>query len=136
MSYDLLIRNGTVIDGTGRPVFTADVGVQADRIVAIGSLGEETQRAIDATGRVVSPGFIDVHSHDDFAVLDRPLCDFKIMQGVTTEVIGNCGFGAAPAGAAYKAYIRSFGAQLFGPSGNFSWETTEEFFHTLETNPA
>src|SRR5206468_11241758 len=128
MAYDLIIRDGTVLDGSGRPRFAADVGIQGDRIVAMGTLGGDARRTLDATGRVVSPGFIDVHSHDDFALLDRPLCDFKIMQGVTTEVIGNCGFGAAPAGAAYKAYIRSFGAQLFGPSGNFSWETTEEFF--------
>jgi N-acyl-D-amino-acid deacylase len=136
MPYDLLIRNGTIIDGTGHPGVVADIAIENDRITTIGSVSGATKRTLDATGRVVSPGFIDVHSHDDFALLDRPLCDFKIMQGVTTEVIGNCGFGAAPAGAAYKAYIRSFGAQLFGPSGNFSWETTEEFFHTLETNPA
>src|SRR5262245_4340798 len=112
MSYDLLIRNGTVIDGTGRPGFIADVGIQEDRIVAIGSLSGEAKNTIDATGRVVSPGFIDVHSHDDFALLDRPLCDFKLMQGVTTEVIGNCGFGAAPASTAYKDYLRNFGALL------------------------
>src|SRR5215510_5991565 len=136
MSYDLLVRNGTIVDGVGRPGFVGDVAIENDRIVALGSVSGAAQRTLEATGRVVSPGFIDVHSHDDFALLDRPLCDFKIMQGVTTEVIGNCGFGAAPAGAAYKAYIRSFGAQLFGPSGNFSWETTEEFFHILETTPA
>ena len=113
----------------------ADIAIENDRITTIGSVSGATKRTLTRQDGV-SPGFIDVHSHDDFALLDRPLCDFKIMQGVTTEVIGNCGFGAAPAGAAYKAYIRSFGAQLFGPSGNFSWETTEEFFHTLEMSPA
>ncbi len=132
MSYDLLIRNGTLVDGTGRPGFVADLAIEGDRISAIGSVSSTAKQALDATGRVVSPGFIDVHSHDDFALLDRPLCDFKIMQGVTTEVIGNCGFGAAPAGTAYKAYIRNFGAQLFGPIGNFAWETTDEFFRALE----
>lgn len=135
MSHDLLIRNGTVIDGTGRPGFLADVAIEKERIVAIGAMSGSATHIIDAAGRIIAPGFIDVHSHDDFALLDRPLCDFKIMQGVTTEVIGNCGFGAAPAGAAYKAYIRDFGAQLFGPLGSFSWETTEEFFRRLETHP-
>src|SRR4051812_28762360 len=106
MPYDLIIRDGTVIDGSGRPGFAADVAIQDDRIVAVGAVDGGAKQTLDAAGRVVSPGFIDVHSHDDFALLDRPLCDFKIMQGVTTEVIGNCGFGAAPASTAYKEFLR------------------------------
>src|SRR5687767_5655900 len=109
MAYDLIIRNGTVIDGSGKPGFAADVGVQDSRIVAVGAVSGTAKQTVDATGRVVAPGFIDVHAHDDFALLDRPLCDFKIMQGVTTEVIGNCGFGAAPASAAYKNFLHGFG---------------------------
>src|SRR5689334_11357133 len=120
MPYDLIIRNGTVIDGTGRSGFAADIAVQGRQIIAVGTVNGDACQAIDATGRVVSPGFIDVHSHDDFALLDRPLCDFKIMQGVTTEVIGNCGFGAAPASTAYKQFLQGFGAVLFGPLGKFS----------------
>jgi N-acyl-D-aspartate/D-glutamate deacylase len=135
MPYDLIIRNGTIIDGTNRPGFSADLAIQEDRIAEVGTVGGDAEQTIDATGRVVSPGFIDVHSHDDFALLDRPLCDFKIMQGVTTEVIGNCGFGAAPASAAYKEFLRGFGAVLFGPLGEFSWETTGEFLRLLEVRP-
>ncbi len=135
MPYDLIIRNGTIIDGTGRPGQAADVAMQDNRIAAVGTVSEEAKKTINATGRVVSPGFIDVHSHDDFALLDRPLCDFKIMQGVTTEVIGNCGFGAAPASAAYKEFLQGFGAVLFGPLGQFAWETTDEFFRLLEAHP-
>jgi N-acyl-D-amino-acid deacylase len=135
MPYDLIIRNGTIIDGTNRPGFSADLAIQEDRIVAVGTVGGDAEQTIDATGRVVSPGFIDVHSHDDFALLDRPLCDFKIMQGVTTEVIGNCGFGAAPASAAYKEFLQGFGAVLFGPLGKFSWETTGEFLRLIEARP-
>src|SRR6266571_4597221 len=119
MAYDLIIRDGTVVDGSGCPRFAADVGIEGDRIVAVGTLGSDARRTIEAAGRVVAPGFIDVHSHDDFALLDRPLCDFKLMQGVTTEVIGNCGFGAAPANDAYKRFLRAFGALLFGPLGDF-----------------
>ncbi len=136
MAYDLIIRDGTVVDGSGRPRFAADVGIEGDRIVAVGTLGSDARRTIDAAGRVVAPGFIDVHSHDDFALLDRPLCDFKLMQGVTTEVIGNCGFGAAPANDAYKRFLRAFGALLFGPLGDFSWETTDGFYRALEVCPA
>jgi len=136
MPYDLLIRGGTVIDGTGRPSLVADIGVQGDRIVAIDTLTESATRILEVTGMVVAPGFIDVHSHDDFALLDRPLCDWKIMQGVTTEVIGNCGFGAAPASTPYKEFLQKIGVQLFGPLGDFSWETTTEFYRALEACPA
>lgn len=135
MPYDLIIRNGTVIDGTGRTGIAADVGIQDDRIVAVGTVSGDAKQMIDATDRVIAPGFIDVHSHDDFALLDRPLCDFKIMQGVTTEVIGNCGFGAAPASVAYKNFLQGFGAVLFGPLGQFSWKTTDEFFRLFEARP-
>src|SRR5262245_7022186 len=135
MPYDFIIRNGTVIDGSGKPGLAADVGIQDDRIVAVGPVSGDATQTIDATGCVVAPGFIDVHSHDDFALLDRPLCDFKIMQGVTTEVIGNCGFGAAPASVAYKNFLQGFGAVLFGPLGQFSWETTDEFFRLFGSRP-
>lgn len=95
-TYDVLIRNGTVIDGTGAPGVQADVAIRGDRIAAIGQLGDaEADRVIDASHRAVAPGFIDVHAHDDAACLTTPL-DFKLMQGVTTDVMGNCGAGIAP----------------------------------------
>jgi N-acyl-D-amino-acid deacylase len=95
-TYDVIIRNGAVIDGTGAPGVRADVGIRGDRIVALGDLADaEAARTIDATDRTVSPGFIDVHAHDDAACLTTPL-DFKLMQGVTTDIVGNCGAGIAP----------------------------------------
>ncbi len=95
--HDLLIRGGTVIDGTRAPRFDADVAVQAGRIVAIGDLADDTaDTVLDATGRIVAPGFIDVHTHDDQAVLSEPLLPFKVSQGVTTVITGNCGISAAP----------------------------------------
>ncbi len=94
--HDLVIRGGTVYDGTGAPSVAADIGVRGDRIVAIGTIGVRGAREVDATGLAVAPGFIDVHTHDDFAVLLEPEMSFKVMQGVTTDVVGNCGSGVVP----------------------------------------
>ena len=95
--FELLIRGGTVIDGTKRPRFTADMGVRHGRIAMLGYLPHATADVVlDATGRIVAPGFIDSHTHDDQAVLSRPTLPFKVSQGVTTVVTGNCGVSAAP----------------------------------------
>ena len=94
---ELLLRGGTVIDGTGAPRRTADVAVDGDRIAAIGRLDAmRGEREIDASGLVVSPGFIDTHTHDDRAVLSDPGMACKVSQGVTTVVTGNCGVSLAP----------------------------------------
>ncbi len=93
--YDLLIRNGRIIDGTGNPWFYGDVAVTADRVVAIGSVSGSATREIDAKGLVVSPGFIDMHSHSDFLLLEDGNAESKVRQGVTTEVLGE-GSSAGP----------------------------------------
>src|SRR5450631_1518837 len=96
-SRALLLRGGTVIDGTGAPRFGADVRIEGERIVAVGaSLAEDGALVLDATGRIVAPGFIDVHTHDDQIVLSAPQMLPKISQGVTTVVVGNCGISLAP----------------------------------------
>ena len=93
----LLLRGGTVIDGTGAARYVADVRVEDDRIAAIGaSLPVADATVIDATGLVVAPGFIDVHTHDDQIVLAAPSMLPKISQGVATVVVGNCGISLAP----------------------------------------
>ncbi len=95
--FDLLIHGGTVIDGTKAPRFDADVGISNGHIAAIGDLRNATAgRTLDATGRIVAPGFIDSHTHDDQAVLSSAAMPFKVSQGVTTVVTGNCGVSAAP----------------------------------------
>jgi N-acyl-D-amino-acid deacylase len=95
--YDTLIRGGTVIDGTKGPRFDADVAIKDGRIAAMGLLeGATATRTIDATGRIVAPGFIDSHTHDDMALLSQADMSFKVSQGVTTVVAGNCGISAAP----------------------------------------
>ena len=94
---DLVIRNGTVIDGTGRTGQKADLAITGDRISALGDLdGTSGTTEIDATGKVVSPGFIDVHTHDDRYLFTHPEMAPKASQGVTTVVVGNCGFSLAP----------------------------------------
>jgi N-acyl-D-amino-acid deacylase len=94
---DLLIEGGTVVDGTRAPRFDADVGVADGRVVALGDLrGRRARQRIAARGRVVAPGFIDAHAHDDLDVLRRPGMEAKVSQGVTTVVTGNCGISPAP----------------------------------------
>ena len=95
---DTVIRGGTIVDGTGRPGRRGDVGIRGDRIVAIApDLGEtESARLVDASGCVVAPGFIDVHSHSDLTLVIDPAAASAVAQGVTTELVGNCGHGCAP----------------------------------------
>lgn len=95
--FDLIIRNGEIVDGEGTARRKADVGVRGDTIAAVGDLAREKGGAeFDASGRVVCPGFIDVHTHDDNSLLDRPDMFYKTSQGVTSVVVGNCGISLAP----------------------------------------
>src|SRR5919202_3772471 len=99
-TLDVLIRNGRVADGTGNPLYPADVAIQGDRIVSVGHLpaGTAALRVIDATGKIVCPGFVDCHSHSDRSILANPTAQSTIRQGITTEIVGNCGGSYAPDG--------------------------------------
>jgi N-acyl-D-amino-acid deacylase len=93
---DLLIKNARVIDGSGSGALVLDVGIEGDKIVSVApNIEAESAETIDAAGLVLAPGFIDVHSHDDFHVLIEPEVRHNILQGITTAIVGNCGFGAA-----------------------------------------
>jgi N-acyl-D-amino-acid deacylase len=97
MTWEILIRGGIVIDGSGKPGERADVAVEAGRIARIGSnLPAQASNIIDAGGLAVTPGFIDIKTHSDFTLPINPKAESKVRQGVTTEIIGHCGFSVAP----------------------------------------
>ncbi len=128
MSFDVVIRGGTVYDGTGAEGRVADVGVKDGRIAAIGSL-EPSGEEIDATGLAVAPGFIDIHSHSDYTLLMDPRAVSAIHQGVTTEVVGNCGFGCFPIRDPQQARRAIYG---YSDDLPISWSSAGEYFETLE----
>lgn len=127
--FDLKIVDGLLLDGTGVPACRADLGITRGRITAIGDLQTaEARSAIDAKGRMVCPGFIDTHSHSDAYLLIEPTAPSKVYQGVTTEVVGNCGASAAPCyGAAHLAsdwQLQSYPGQ---------WKSMAQYRQLLET---
>jgi len=124
---DLKILGGALIDGTGAPGRRADVGITGDVIAAIGDLGQEPAgRTIDAAGLTVAPGFIDMHSHSDWRLWGNPRAESKVRQGVTTEVVGNCGFSPAPVSAESRDHMKSFALSL-PPGMDFSWRSMGEY---------
>ncbi|MFB3103814.1 MAG: amidohydrolase family protein, partial [Pseudomonadales bacterium] len=142
MTYDLLVKNGTVIDGSGGARYRADVAVQDGQIVAIGRLNEKAATVIDAEGHVVSPGFVDGHTHMDAQVFWDPIGSCSCYHGVTSVVMGNCGFTLAPcreseADLVFRNLERaediSRDAMLAGI--NWSWETFPEFLDAVDDLP-
>ncbi|MFQ6026832.1 MAG: amidohydrolase family protein [Dehalococcoidia bacterium] len=130
---DLLIRGGQVIDGTGAPPRRADIAVTEGRITVIGdTAGQTARRVINAADQVVAPGFIDIHTHSDFTLPLNPRAESKIRQGVTTEVIGNCGYSTAPVLPGKVELLRDYLA-AGAPWLDFQ-ETT--FGHYVDTFPA
>ena len=108
--FDLLIKNGHIIDGTGNPYYKADIGIKGGHIARIDSDIDpsDVKRVIHADGLTVSPGFIDSHTHDDLFVAVKPTADEKVLQGVTTLVVGNCGYSVAPILRDQEAFFRGF----------------------------
>ncbi len=135
MTFDTLIRNGTIIDGTGRPRFTAHLGIARGRIAAIGTLaGAEAARIVDATGLIVAPGFIDMHTHSDVTLLDDPGGESKAHQGVTTEVVGNCAFSPFPAGQAGARGLQAALGSILPSQIEWEWTTLDAWANLMERN--
>ncbi len=131
--FDLVIRNGSVLDGTGAAEFSADIGVRDQRIAAIGPLEEaEADIEFDAAGRTVAPGFIDVHTHDDNSLLAKADMGYKTSQGVTTVVVGNCGVSLAP--LAFEGDRPPPPLDLLGE--HFKFPHMRDFFAATEADPA
>jgi N-acyl-D-amino-acid deacylase len=133
---DTLIRNGRLVDGSGNPWRRADVGVRDGRIAAVGLLGEATANAtIDASGKVVAPGFIDIHSHSDFVLADpehgEVLAPF-LGQGITTLVTGNCGYSPAPVNPATRSELESYTAFLRGANLPDAWLSFGQYLDYIE----
>src|SRR5262249_20715356 len=109
MAWSLLLKGGTVIDGSGAPGVAADVAVDGDRIAAVGrELRGDASRVIDTTGLMVTPGFIDSHSHSDLVYDTCPSAESKVRQGVTTEVVGMCGFSPGPIAPGMREAVRDW----------------------------
>lgn len=133
--FDLLIRNGRVIDGAGNPWYRADVGIVGDRIAAVGPLGNaRAARTIDAEGLFVCPGFVDMHTHSDIQLLANPRHEAKVMQGVTLDVIGQDGLSFAPVNDEVMGLMRR---QLAGwngdpPNVDFAWRSVSEYLDRFD----
>jgi N-acyl-D-amino-acid deacylase len=129
MNFDILVRGGTVIDGTASEPRIADVAVKDGRIAAVGKLNSVSAReTIDASGLAVTPGFIDIHSHSDYTLLVDPRAVSAIAQGVTLEVIGNCGFGCAPIADPQVAAANIYG---FNNQIPLTWKRVGEYLERL-----
>ena len=135
MNLDLILKNGRIIDGTGKPVFKADIGIKDGKITQIKTgITEEADKIIEAGDLIIAPGFIDIHSHSDTNVFLENKLSSKIMQGITTEVIGQCGYSIAPISEeGYDIFKRDM--DMFLPPGadlELKWRTFTEYLEEVE----
>ena len=135
---DVVIRNGRVVDGTGNPWLRADVAITGDRIERVDRgrlVGGEATTIIDAEGMCVCPGFIDMHAHPDLTILYKEVQDYKLRQGVTTEVSGNCGFTAAPLNPETQDLLKRYVAFITPPSGvSWQWSSFSEYLDAVRSS--
>jgi N-acyl-D-amino-acid deacylase len=138
--FDILLRNGRIIDGTGQPAYRADLAINKNRIAAIGRFSGEAEKVINAKDLTVIPGIIDPHSHADL-ILPLPLKQqsallrCKLSQGITTTIIGNCGLGCAPlAGSEAEATLRALNSWMTPHQVEWKWRTVGQYLTRLESN--
>lgn len=133
--FELIIRNGRVVDGSGLPWYYADVGIRGDRIAAVGQLGAaQAAQVIDAAGKVVAPGLVDAHVHGDLALLADPLHEQGVRQGVTTHVLGQDGVAFAPGSVPTQTYMRQYTAGFNGnfPTPGREWRTVTKYLSQFD----
>ncbi len=131
MQADLILRGGCVIDGTGRPGREAGVAIGQGRILAVGSMdGVNARRVLDVGGLTITPGFIDMHSHSDYSLVVAPAAESRIGQGITTEVVGNCGYSPAPVDPARREATMEWSGSL-GQGLDYDWRSLGEFLDRL-----
>ena len=142
MKFDLLIKGGVIVDGTGAERFQADVGIKDDRVEAIGQLGTSAHELIDARDRIVSPGFVDAHTHMDAQIFWDPIGTCSCEHGVTSVVMGNCGFTLAPVNVQDIDLVlenleeaEAIPADVLAAGVEFTWETFPEFIDKLRSLP-
>src|SRR3989442_15752843 len=131
MPFDVVIRGGRVLDGTGAPWRRADIGTRGAKIARVGDVGRSKFAVvIDASGKYVAPGFIDIHTHSDLGILVEPTAECAVRQGVTTDVIGNCGDSPAPISERYRELaMRRFG--YYVQARDWTWSTYGGNLHFL-----
>jgi N-acyl-D-amino-acid deacylase len=142
MTYDLVIRNGTIVDGSGLDAYRADVGVVGDRIAAVGRIRERGTEEVDAEGNVVTPGFIDGHTHMDAQIFWDPYGTFSCHHGVTSVVMGHCGFTLAPASKAQRHLVvrnleraEDISGDAMAAGIDWTWTTFAEFLDVVDGLP-
>src|SRR3954453_12269030 len=142
MTYDLVVRNGTIVDGSGYDAYRGDVGIIGDRIAHIGRIHERGATEVDAEGHVVTPGFIDGHTHMDAQVFWDGLGTYSCYHGVTTVVMGNCGFTLAPSSAEQAPLVvrnleraEDISGDAMAAGIDWRWSTFAEFLDVLDGLP-
>src|SRR5580692_4309228 len=140
MAYDVLIKNGKVIDGSGMPAFQGDVAVKDGKIAEIGKLSGAADQVVDAGGQVIAPGFIDNHCHYDAQVTWDPMCSFSCDHGATSVVIGNCSLSLAPVRkgketrmAEFLSYVEAIPMEVLNTI-EVDWETVPQYMDKLVKN--
>src|ERR1700674_5171067 len=142
MQYDIVIRNGTIVDGSGLPGYQADLGIVQGRIATIGKITGSATEVIDAEGHIVSPGFIDAHTHMDAQVFWDPIGTCSCWHGVTSVVMGNCGFSLAPCPEKDKLLVmrnleraEDIAPEAMEAGIKWSWETFPQYLDAVERAP-
>lgn len=136
---DLILRNGDVIDGTGKPRFRADIGIRNGRVAAVGKIDERAREEVDVSGHVVTPGFIDVHTHLDVQLLWDPYATPSCLHGFTTVIGGNCGFGITPLTDGSRDYLMGMLSRVEGmqisalqQGPKWDWTTTSDYLGRMD----